>query len=122
MSGRGVEYSRDYRFDPRMEWDKAAAKEDTHLWKLILTIAHEHCRRTCYTLWFFRESGARLMIRQGRLKMIPTFGNEFNSSWDDIGQYKKNLGAWLMPHVEIVKTIFAEAEKSLGIGPADVVD
>jgi len=103
----------DFTRDPRLEWDSTAAK-DTHLWETVLRITYKHCRRTCYVLWFFRQSGARLVLRENGLRMVPVFSEDKDvSEWSTPEEYESERREWLMPHRKTIEFVFAKAFEEL---------
>jgi hypothetical protein len=92
-----------HKYDPRPD-----LKKDSKLWQVVLKTAERVNKQIYSNLHSFRIAGARLKVKDGKLKLIPTIGQ--NKYWKTKADYQKDRKEYLLPYTEEIKEIFKEVE------------
>ena len=95
-----------YLLDPRDGWDPSA-QEDSALWVDVLQRASKHCVETQKLLYSFRLSGAKLVLDEKSIKMIPVFSHDKEvSDWPDKEAWIADREKWLLPIRKNIEALF----------------
>src|SRR5690554_315232 len=87
------------RYDPRPDLGK-----DNKLWEEVLKTAERVNKQIYSNLHGFRCAGARLKVKDGKLKLFPTIGLGYY--WKNKADYRKDRKEYLMPYEKEILLIF----------------
>ncbi len=96
------------RHDPRAELD-----QDSSLWEMLLNIAYSLDRKMYGLLHCTRCCGARLAVKDGKLKLAPIIGSREVSLFPSRKEWERYRSEYLVPYKKRLAKVFGTANNKI---------